>query len=158
MTQLRHNEVRTPRSGADAVLVAPQRFRAEDAVTSSRRSYAIWGVVGFLLGAVFWHVIGFWDFLGGIVYKRQQEATIIERVLTMNFVEAEEDRPLAERERAARESAQNCTTLVFDRLSGATISRPCIVIIRNVGDDADGHGQAPVLQTSARLDFAPAGR
>jgi hypothetical protein len=125
---------------------------------SSRRNTLAWGVLGFLMGAVFWHVVGFWDFLGGVVYKRQQDATVIERVLTMTFAEAEEDRPLAERERQARMAAQNCTTLVLDRVSGTTVSRPCVVIIRNVPEDIGGTQPARTLSPSARLDRIAGGR
>lgn len=156
MTQPHPSERPVPRH-AGVMAVAP-RLAAEDHVAASRRSYLAWGLLGFLLGAVFWHVVGFWDFLGGIVYKRQQEATIIERVLTMNFAEAEEDRPLVERERQAHQMAQNCTTLVFDRVAGSTTARPCVVIIRNVSEDADSGAPVEVLRTSARLDRPASGR
>lgn len=28
-----------------------------------------WGVAGFLAGTVFWHLVGFWDFVGRIVFR-----------------------------------------------------------------------------------------
>ena len=137
MLKARHNDVPAPKGVSGVAMTAP--FAVAPARTSRWNTLG-WGLLGFFCGALFWHVVGFWDFLGGIVYKRQQEATVIERVLKTQFAEAEEDKPLAVREQQARAAAQNCTTLVMDRITGTTASRPCVVIIRNVPQDA-GHGE-----------------
>ena len=160
MPKAQHDDVPVPK-GVIGVVVPSPYSPASMALAperTSRWSTVAWGLLGFFCGALFWHVVGFWDFLGGIVYKRQQESTVIERVLTMHFAEAEEDRPLAERERQARVAAQNCTTLVMDRLAGATVARPCVVIIRNVLQDAETADAAQALSTSARLDRVAGGR
>jgi hypothetical protein len=155
MLKVKHNDLPAPK-GASGVGVAVPLAMAP--ARASRGSTIGWGLLGFFCGALFWHVVGFWDFLGGIVYKRQQHTTIIERVLTTQFSEAEEDKPLAVREQHARAAAQNCTTLVMDRITGATAARPCVVIIRNVRQDADLANAAHVLPTSARLDRVASGR
>ena len=160
MPKAQHDDLPVPKGTngvATAVPFAPAAMAMAPERTA-RRGTIVWGLLGFFCGALFWHVVGFWDFLGGIVYKRQQESTVIERVLTTHFAEAEEDRPLAERERQARVAAQNCTTLVMDRITGSTASRPCVVIIRNVPQDADTANAAQVLSTSARLDRVAGGR
>ena len=155
MLKAKHNAMPAPKSASGVALAAPFAIAPARA---SRWSTIAWGLLGFFCGALFWHVVGFWDFLGGIVYKRQQEATVIERVLKTQFSEAEEDKPLAVREQQARAAARNCTTLVMDRMTGTTASRPCVVIIRNVPQDADTADTAYVLPTSARLDRVAGGR
>ena len=160
MPKAQHDDLPAP-TGASSVVVAAPLALATTAMAierSGRRGTIVWGFLGFFCGALFWHMVGFWDFLGGIVYKRQQESTIIERVLTAHFTEAEEDKPLAEREQQARLAARNCTTLVLDRIAGATVARPCVVIIRNVPQDAETATTAQVLPTSARLDRVAGGR
>lgn len=148
---------KTTSTGSAASWVAPASGAPADPETkadvhaSARSGYVAWGVIGFLFGAIFWHVVGFWDFLGGIFYKRQQEATVFERVLTLGQMMADEDRPLAEHERRARQAAQNCTTLVVDRFVGRTASRPCVVVIRKVPEDAEA-GVAAVRAPLEKLD------
>lgn len=160
MPHVKNSEMRVPLGASSAVMSATSASgqKSTGSARTTRWNTIAWGLLGFFCGALFWHVVGFWDFLGGIVYKQHRDTTIIERVLTTQFAEAEEDKPLAAREKQARAAAQNCTTLVMDRISGATAARPCVVIIRNVPLDAELAQASNILTTSARLDRVAAGR
>ncbi|HEX4894666.1 MAG TPA: hypothetical protein VFV47_15425 [Hyphomicrobiaceae bacterium] len=59
-------------------------------------------VIGFLLGAVFWHFIGFWGFVREIVYKGPVGA-----------------------QSAVEQTGASCTSLVLDRASGSVRAAPC---------------------------------
>ncbi len=89
---------------------------------SAGRSVA-YGVLGFVLGAVFWHLVGFWDFIGHIMFKG---TVATEQGLAGTL------QPIKLRERvsgvdtmAIMLSAQTCTSLQLDRTSGETRSEPC---------------------------------
>ncbi len=50
----------------------PERARKRSDGTSRRRgiSGAVWsGLAGFVLGAIFWHLVGFWSFVSHVVFK-----------------------------------------------------------------------------------------
>ena len=49
-----------------AAIVAPARAR------QGRRGAALWTTIGFVCGAVFWHAVGFWDFVGDIVFNPER--------------------------------------------------------------------------------------
>ncbi|MEO8650975.1 MAG: hypothetical protein ABI391_01655 [Hyphomicrobiaceae bacterium] len=76
-----------------------------------------WGLGGFLVGAIFWHLIGFWGFLGTVVLKgpetavsvvtRQQPVFVVRRLAVVPAI------------------LPNCTVLVLDRSTGQTSSVPC---------------------------------
>jgi hypothetical protein len=119
---------------------------------SSRRSCARWGLAGFLLGAAFWHIVGFWDFLGGVVFKRQHEPTVVERMFAGRVGADRSVIPLAEPEERARTAAQNCTTLIVDPLAGRTIARACVVVVRDGPNGKDAAAGGHPLRTAARLD------
>jgi hypothetical protein len=66
-----------------------------------------WAFGGFLIGASFWHVLGFWAVLGEAVLKRPEpQVSVVARMLL----------PM---------SLPNCTTLALNRADGRTISVPC---------------------------------
>jgi hypothetical protein len=66
-----------------------------------------WGFCGFLIGALFWHAIGFWDVIGDAVLQRPEaKVSIVARL-------------------ALPARPPNCTMLVLDRSTGRTSSVPC---------------------------------
>jgi len=76
------------------------RFRA-------RAAPLAWGFGGFLIGAIFWHAIGFWGFLGEVILKGSEpQASVVART-------------------ALPASVPNCTALAIDRTTGRTRSIPC---------------------------------
>jgi hypothetical protein len=59
-------------------------------------------IVGFLLGAVFWHFIGFWGFVREIVYKGPVGANAI-----------------------VEQTGSSCTSLILERTTGSVRAAPC---------------------------------
>ncbi|MBN9277657.1 MAG: hypothetical protein J0I57_08480 [Hyphomicrobium sp.] len=96
---------------------APQsRHRLDDLVREigrggffgRRAAPLVWGFAGFLIGAMFWHVIGFWGFLSDVVLKgpEPQASVVVNEAPTAML--------------------PNCTTLALNRATGMTTSVPCI--------------------------------
>lgn len=148
-----------PEAAAKATAVAragvPDRGLAGG--RSTRRGFVGWSIAGFLLGAVFWHVVGFWDFLSHTVTQSDRDFGAIERVLSRTLADATS---LAVTEQRAIGGAQNCTTLTRDPATGRTQSRPCIVVLRNAAsNDAARTGAQAVAPTFVpTLTLTTAGR
>jgi hypothetical protein len=90
-----------------------------------------WSVIGFLVGAVFWHFVGFWGFMANVVLAGGSAAPAssvhplhVERWGWTRVAEAAVVAPLA------------CTALILDRQTGLTSARAC-------------DGEEPVLPTEA---------
>ena len=147
-----------PSAFVAATASLPLNSRPNSTGATSLWSYVAWGLAGFLLGAVLWHFVGFWDFLGGVVYQRQQEPAAIERAFASRFADGATAVPFAGPELSAGASARNCTTLTQDRATGRTVAHPCLVIIRNVPGEMDAAASDRMMQTAARLDRVAAGR
>ena len=64
---------------------------------------AAWGITGFLVGAIFWHFIGFWGFVSEVVFSNRR---------------AVEDRQIAQ-------TGPQCLQILLDRSSGAVRGEPC---------------------------------
>lgn len=83
-----------------------------------------WSVIGFVVGAVFWHFIGFWGFVTNVVLAGGAASTAVERAHASLgargvLVQAAAASPAAV-------SAHTCTNLVLDRRSGTTVAKPCV--------------------------------
>lgn len=143
-------------SRQDAIVPAPLAGRRPTRAPGREGGlgYALWGIAGFLLGAFFWHVVGFWDFIANVVHRRDHPPTMIERLLSSPSAHggAESVGELAQRELEAYRAAQTCTTLMRDRTTGRTSAQPCMVVIRNVPQEQDLAVSLPLAQTGARLD------
>lgn len=75
------------------------------------------GLCGFLIGAIFWHLIGVWAFLGAVVLKVQE---------TPVSVVARQQPVTVARQRVVEPAVlPNCTVLVLDRSTGQTYSISC---------------------------------
>jgi len=82
------------------------------------RTALVWGGLGFLAGAVFWHLVGFWSFLSEVVLDRTPSA------------EAAVLAPQPERLGAGEPpviviDTNRCTMLTLDRRSNLTTAQPC---------------------------------
>lgn len=80
-----------------------------------------WSVIGFVIGAVFWHFIGFWGFVSDVVLARGTQPAAQQVSVQAMRPEAGQ-RPI----RVADASpAKACTLLSLDRRTGVTSARPC---------------------------------
>ena len=82
-----------------------------------------WSVAGFVVGAVFWHFIGFWSFVADVVLAGGAAG---------GLETAARGRPqhqlvrMADAETvASTDEAATCTSLVLDRLTGITSAGEC---------------------------------
>jgi hypothetical protein len=87
-----------------------------------------WGFCGFLIGALFWHAIGFWDVIGEEILQRPEAKVSIVARLAL----------------PARPS--NCTTLVLDRSTGRTISVPCAEQMPHLEEASVGRSDLTVAE------------
>jgi hypothetical protein len=76
-----------------------------------------WGLGGFLIGAIFWHLIGFWGFLSAVVLKGPETA--------VSVVTRQQPVMVARQEGIQPATLPNCTVLVLDRSTGLTSAVPC---------------------------------
>lgn len=106
-----------------AAAARAQRFRVDEVLheigrrgrLSSRATPIAWGFCGFLIGAIFWHLIGVWGFLGAVVLKEPAMSVV-----------ARQQPVMVARQRAVEPAAlPNCTVLVLDRSTGQTTSVSC---------------------------------
>lgn len=110
----RHDDVRRVETGRARMQAAR---RALDGVGGLG-----WSVIGFLMGAVFWHFVGFWTFVSGVVLAGHPSDTIdrsrVEgpRIAASRTAGASQDAPLA---------VAWCTSLQLDRATGAISSGAC---------------------------------
>ncbi len=73
-----------------------------DVRSAQHRAQMGWGLVGFLVGAVFWHFVGFWGFVRDVVYNgRSTEEYFVEQ------------------------TGRDCVSLQLDRATGAVTSVRC---------------------------------
>ncbi len=92
----------SPDGGPDAAAMPGAEPEARNDGSRRTASTAGWGLAGFLIGAMFWHFIGFWSFVSDIVYKGP-----------------------AEDGRAIAQTGQDCTELALDRATGKIYALPC---------------------------------
>ncbi len=84
---------------------APVRPVAVPALGPTTTSPALWGLLGFVIGAVFWHFIGFWGFVSDVVFNGPAP-------LEARYIE---------------QTGPRCIELVFDRTAGVTRGQSCAV-------------------------------
>ena len=78
-----------------------------------------YGLLGFILGAVFWHFVGFWDFVGQLMFRGGTE--IVQGPPPIKL----KDRVSGVSAIAVVATAEACTTLQLDRTTGETAAVPC---------------------------------
>jgi hypothetical protein len=93
-----------------------------------------WGFCGFLIGALFWHAIGFWDVIGEEILKRPEaKVSIVARL-------------------ALPARPPNCTTLALDRSTGRTISVPCSEQMHHLEEASIGRSDLIVAEARVRRE------
>jgi hypothetical protein len=96
--------------------------RAGNATGLSRawrwRIALVWGALGFVAGASFWHVVGLWSFLSDSALDRGPKAQAA--IVTATLSQTESGAP-----NVVLVDADRCTTLSLDRRSNVTVARPC---------------------------------
>lgn len=93
-----------------------------------------WGFCGFLIGALFWHAIGFWDVIGEEILQRPEaKVSIVARL-------------------ALPERPPNCTTLALDRSTGRTISVPCSEQMPHLEEASIGRSDLIVAEARVRRE------
>jgi hypothetical protein len=96
-----------------------------------------WGFGGFLIGAIFWHAIGFWGFLGEVILKSPDpRVSVVARTTPPS-------------------SLPNCTALAIDRATGRTRSIPCAETAP-LHEEA-GLGRQDLAFVQARIQLTPQG-
>ena len=68
----------------------------------------VWGLSGFVFGAVFWHFIGFWGFVSDVVFSSR--AHVDERLIA--------------------QTGPYCVEVALDRTTGAIWGKPCALEVR----------------------------
>jgi hypothetical protein len=114
------------------------RDEPENSPRSTRRlrGALLWGGLGFIAGAVFWHLVGFWSFVAEVVLDRTAaaQASVVAPPPASNAVHG-----------VVLVEAARCTTLVLDRRSNLTMALPC---------SNDGLALRLVPETAVRDDLA----
>lgn len=112
-----------------------------------RAKLAGWGLIGFLLGAVFWQVVGFWEFLGSFAGDRSDAPASVQRMLgdlTVAPALAHAFAPGVSAAWMAFGAEQNCTTLSRDVETGKTTATPCVAVLMG-GPEASVPASHPAL-------------
>jgi hypothetical protein len=99
-------------------LPTPKREKANPNVAWRRRAALAWGGVGFIAGAVFWHLVGLGSFLSAVMLDRAPSAQA--DVLSALPLQATADAPPA-----IVIDTNRCTMLALDRRSNLTLAQPC---------------------------------
>jgi hypothetical protein len=95
---------------------------ARRAAVRGRSAALAWGGLGFLVGAVFWHFVGFWSFISEVVFKGRHDAEPT-AVVRKNDVKAAALKKLEERQMP--EAA--CIRLVIARKGRPSHATACTV-------------------------------
>ena len=85
-----------------------------------RRGTALWTTIGFVCGAVFWHAVGFWNFVGDIAFNPDDDSAAA--LSPAPLVDPIETGSLPT---VYRVGPASCTSLELDRRSNRTVMRPC---------------------------------
>ena len=103
---------------------------------NSKRKILFAGVTGFAIGIVFWHIVGFWAFVGDVLMTGSSENSEIisrlEKTIHSNRVAGSEFRQASHQanETSARVNTDACTELVMDRVSRTTYAAPCAETVK----------------------------
>ena len=75
--------------------------------------------LGFAAGAIFWHLVGFWQFIGEVVLDRPAEVRA--ELAAMGTTPRIAAPPIV----TGSITAGNCVRLTLDRSAGAIVAEPC---------------------------------
>lgn len=114
-------------AGGDAANAERARAAGRPRARAQSRSGAIlssppaWGVVGFLVGAVFWHLVGFWSLVSKVAFKGSDPV-----VSAIEQSAGKPDRALDGGERARQiVAASRCIDLRLDRSTRRVYALAC---------------------------------
>ncbi|MGI9378194.1 MAG: hypothetical protein ACR2OW_00995 [Methyloligellaceae bacterium] len=99
--------------------------------STPRRTVLFAGLTGFTIGVVFWHIVGFWAFVGDVLMTGSSENSEIisrlERTIQSNRVAGSEFRQASHqsKDQPAGIRTDACTQLVMDRVNRTTYAAPC---------------------------------
>jgi hypothetical protein len=102
-------------------LIFPREIPPKPKRRRSVRSALAWGGLGFVTGAIFWHVVGFWTFLSDVVLKAPDRAAKA-ALLSAAAVPA---RPKTNLPTVYMVEPATCSALALDRQSNRTMLQPC---------------------------------
>jgi hypothetical protein len=122
---------------ASTSLAAPSRSVSElSPLAPARPRISPWTgtLLGFVAGSVFWHFVGFWDFVGRIVFHTPKERVQIAGQPTSGLVtpkvydqlpREEASEPVSATKSGSATAAANCITLVRSAATGLVESVAC---------------------------------
>lgn len=110
--------IRPLRSQLERTAQAPQQLRA-----ANWRPAATWMALGFLAGVVFWHVVGFWNFVSEAIF----DDNAAQQLAQAPGVPPPPDLPRGDPIPIARTagSTSTCVVLAINRTGGETSAQPC---------------------------------
>lgn len=104
-----------------------------DRTKSGVRSHLAWGVGGFFLGAVCWYFIGFWAFVGSLLFSGPENVTSVQRNIdtpvrprVLSYVKKRPTTPTVQ-------SSYRCTAFYRDPATGFAVPSKCQTIVRALG-------------------------
>jgi hypothetical protein len=117
-----------------AAFSRPPRAAAPRSATASDnglRAQVLWGGMGFVLGVVVWHFVGFWSFMTTLVHRGPEPSASSASVIAAGDRQArlagKPARALdgVERTSTAAANPMPCTALVLDRDARSTTAADC---------------------------------
>lgn len=119
-----------------------------------------WGLAGFVIGALFWHFVGFWIFVSDVVLKGDQSELQVKLLATKNCTELVLHRK--ERKTSKRPCSNHAIHLAEGHLSGRQDLEPLVYPPSRwsfpvLADDGDADANAPgaLLQRAAETWRSP---
>ena len=148
----------TPMDAGEETGIGALGLAAGPLVWRSHWRTGAWGLMALMLGAAFWHVVGFWSFLTSASFHGDQTKTHVAGHVSGYVADSPFGTTPLVRDLSTAETSRNCTTLTRDLGSGRTMSRSCVVVMGNALIEASAPPQRRFIATSARLDRIAYGR
>lgn len=115
------------RAGPEGGRQEPADFTA-DAVTEPERAPPAnrlwWGALGFVAGALFWHLVGFWSFVGAVAFNEDPHTSVTRPAFPL-AVESAIPQGAQRVEPAGTPADENCSAHALDRATGEVTIAPC---------------------------------
>jgi len=100
---------------------------------SGIRRHLGWGIAGFILGAVCWHLVGFWGFVGDVVFSKPQNTTVVERTTEQTAKPRVLSYVKKRASNTGAQSSRNCSAFYRDTETGMARPVKCQNIVRSPG-------------------------
>lgn len=115
-------------------------------------------MLGFVIGAAFWHAVGFWNFVGKVVLKGTVDEVRHVRDVDPEVATRQRGRVAGETVVLATISADACISLSLDRSTGQIRPEPCIAQSMPLRVSRAGHREdssiMPVRRNNVREAWA----